>query len=111
MAPGRWRNLRGFPRDRREVRAAHAADAVRGVRAVRRLLRGLFNRIKAVHGQSTPIHVFPVLPASLAVETGRVWMPKADVPLRLYDQNGASGFAHAFDIGHVPTGAREIEAA
>ncbi|HRJ63289.1 SAVED domain-containing protein [uncultured Brevundimonas sp.] len=77
----------------------------------RRLLRGLFNRIKAVHGQSTPIHVFPVLPASLAVETGRVWMPKADVPLRLYDQNGASGFAHAFDIGHVPTGAREIEAA
>jgi hypothetical protein len=77
----------------------------------RRLLRGLFNRIKAVHGQSTPIHVFPVLPASLAVETGRVWMPKADAPLRLYDQNGASGFAHAFDIGHVPTGAREIEAA
>lgn len=77
----------------------------------RRLLRGLFNRIKAVHGQSTPIHVFPVLPASLAVETGRVWMPKADAPLRLYDQNGASGFAHAFDIGHVPTGAREIQAA
>jgi hypothetical protein len=38
-------------------------------------------------------------------------MPKADAPLRLYDQNGASGFAHAFDIGHVPTGAREIEAA
>ena len=77
----------------------------------RRLLRGLFNRIKAVHGQSTVIHVFPALPASLAVETGRVWMPKADAPLRLYDQNGASGFARAFDIGHVPTGAREIEAA
>lgn len=77
----------------------------------RRLLRALFNRIKAVHGQSTVIHVFPALPASLAVETGRIWMPKADAPLRLYDQNGASGFARAFDIGHVPTGAREIEAA
>ncbi len=79
--------------------------------AYRRLLRGLFNRIKAVHGQSSPVHVFPALPASLAVETGRVWMPKADAPLRLYDQNGASGFAHAFDIGHIPTGAHQIEAA
>ena len=79
--------------------------------AYRRLLRGLFNRIKAVHGQSTPVHVFPALPASLAVETGRVWMPKADAPLRLYDQNGALGFAYAFDIGHVPTCTHQIEAA
>lgn len=77
----------------------------------RRRLRGVFNRIKVVHGQSTVIHVFPALPASLAVETGRVWMPKADAPLRLYDQNGGSGFIHAFDIGQVATDARAIEAA
>lgn len=77
----------------------------------RRRLRGVFNRIKAAHGQSTVIHVFPALPASLAVETGRVWMPKADAPLRLYDQNGASGFAHAFDIGDISASSRASEAA
>lgn len=77
----------------------------------RRRLRGVFNRIKAVHGQSTVIHVFPALPASLAVETGRVWMPKADAPLRLYDQNGSSGFTHAFDIGEPPAGGLPLEAA
>lgn len=77
----------------------------------RRRLRWIFNRIKAVHGQSTIIHVFPAMPASLAVETGRVWMPKADAPMRLYDQNGSSGFTHAFDIGEVPAGVVSSEAA
>ncbi|WP_139301644.1 SAVED domain-containing protein, partial [Pseudomonas syringae] len=33
----------------------------------RRLLRRLLNRVKAIHGQDTPIHVFTALPASLAV--------------------------------------------
>lgn len=69
----------------------------------RRLLRRLLNRIKAVHGQDTTIHVFPALPASLAVETGRVWMPKADAPLRLYDQNRIEGFMHTFDLGSLVT--------
>lgn len=69
----------------------------------RRLLRRLLNRVKAIHGQDTPIHVFTALPASLAVETGRVWMPKADAPLRLYDQNGPAGFAHTFDLGSLFT--------
>lgn len=69
----------------------------------RRLLRRLFNRIKAIHGQATPIHIFTALPASLAVETGRVWMPKSDAPLRLYDQNGPAGFIHTFDLGSLFT--------
>jgi SMODS-associated and fused to various effectors sensor domain len=55
--------------------------------------------IKAQHGEGVPIHLFPALPASLAVETGRVWMPKADAELRVYDQQGERGFVHALNIG------------
>lgn len=66
--------------------------------AFRRELRRLYNRIKARHGERTLLHVFPALPASLAVEVGRVWMPKADLSLRLYDNNRSLGFIPTFDI-------------
>ncbi|MER8954543.1 SAVED domain-containing protein [Mesorhizobium sp. M0833] len=62
----------------------------------RRHLRHLFDQIKAVHGESAVINVFPALPNSAAVEVGRVRMPKADLPLHLYDQNRSVG-------GFVPT--------
>lgn len=54
--------------------------------AYRRTLRALYNEIKAHHGEGGVINVFPVMPASLAVETGRVWMPTTDLELRIYDQ-------------------------
>ena len=57
----------------------------------RSVMRQLLNRIKAVHGQTTELHVFPVAPVSLAVELGRVRMPKAEMPWRLYDQVAARG--------------------
>lgn len=53
----------------------------------RRRLRTVLDQIKAVHGQDTPLHVFPALPVSAAVEVGRVAMPKADMPMVIYDQN------------------------
>lgn len=65
----------------------------------RTTLRGLFNAIKARHGDGVPIHLFPALPASLAVETGRVWMPKADPELIVYDQQRDKGFVPALTIG------------
>jgi hypothetical protein len=66
---------------------------------VRRLLRRLLDRIKAVHGQTTPIHIFPAVPISVAVELGRVRMPKADSPWRVYEQiNARGGFVHALSI-------------
>lgn len=65
----------------------------------RRLLRSIFNAIKARHGEEAVIHVFPVLPVSAAVEVGRVWMPNADLPLVLYNQNRAlQGFLPVFEI-------------
>lgn len=68
-------------------------------RAFRRVVRALLDRIKASHGHRTPIHVFPAMPLSLAIELGRVRMPKADAPWKLYDENTArGGFAHAFTL-------------
>lgn len=69
------------------------------LRKFREKLRGLLNDIKAVHGEDAAVHVFPAIPVSAAVEVGRVWMPKADLPLIVYDQNRATGgFARALVI-------------
>lgn len=61
------------------------------LRTYRRLLRKTFDRIRAACGSSAEIHVFPAMPVSTAIETGRVWMPKADLPLVLYDENAHHG--------------------
>jgi SMODS-associated and fused to various effectors sensor domain len=62
----------------------------------KRHLRRLFDRIKVVLGENAIINVFPALPNSAAVEVGRVRMPKADLPLNIYDQNRSVG-------GFIPT--------
>lgn len=68
--------------------------------AYKHLLRDLFNRIKAYHGEGVLLHVFPAVAASVAVETGRVWMPKADLAMKLYDQNRtAQAFVPTITIG------------
>lgn len=65
----------------------------------RKIFRRLLDRIKAAHGQDSMLHIFPAVPVSIAVEIGRVWMPKADLPLRIYDQNHRTGgFSMTFDI-------------
>ncbi len=62
--------------------------------------RRLLNKIKAKHGENATIHVFPAIPVSVAVEIGRVWQPKADLPLIIYDQNRKlKGFSPALKIG------------
>lgn len=69
--------------------------------AYRTTLRHLYDQIKARHGEGKVIHLFPVMPASLAVETGRVWMPKADLELLVYDQTRGRGFIPTLSIGSV----------
>lgn len=61
------------------------------LREFRTTLRKLLDTIKAQHGERTPLHVFPALPVSLAVEFGRARMPKADTPWVIYDQNQTRG--------------------
>jgi len=53
----------------------------------RQRLRELIVDIKRVHGESTPLHIFPVMPISCAIELGRVRMPKADMPWLIYDHD------------------------
>lgn len=58
---------------------------------LRAALRRTFDRIKAQYGESVEIHLFPAVPVSAAVEVGRVWMPRSDLPLVIYDNDRAHG--------------------
>jgi hypothetical protein len=56
----------------------------------RAVARAALNAIKTAHGTTQPLHIFPALPVSMAIELGRVRTPKADLPMRVYDEmNGA----------------------
>jgi len=52
----------------------------------RRIARNAFDKIKLHHG-CTELHIFPAMPVSASVELGRVWMPKVDMPMAIYDAN------------------------
>jgi hypothetical protein len=62
-------------------------------------VRDAFSKIKQHYESNNPIHIFPVMPNSCAIETGRVWMEKADLPLIIFDQNSTNnGFSKAIEI-------------
>lgn len=65
----------------------------------RQNLRALLNEIKAHHGEGRVVNLFPILPVSLAVEVGRVWMPKADLKMLVHDQIRGQGFVPTLAIG------------
>ena len=73
----------------------HAAD----LGEFRRLMRKVYDDIKAHHGERARIHVFPAIPVSMAIELGRVRMPKSDLPLTVYDNIREKGFVRRLDIG------------
>jgi hypothetical protein len=65
----------------------------------RKTLRSFFDQVKFIHGQNAKLHVFPAMPVSAAVELGRIWMPKADVKMIIYDQNKKKqGFYKTIEI-------------
>ncbi len=65
----------------------------------RNVFRELLNEIKYRHGEENEINIFPAAPVAINVEIGRVWMPKADLPLKIYDQNRkTNGFQYALTI-------------
>jgi hypothetical protein len=68
-------------------------------RQFRQQMRRLMDRIKIRHGEQAVLHVFPAMPVALAVEMGRIVMPKADLPLRIYDENKKlGGFVYALNL-------------
>lgn len=69
------------------------------LREFRKVMRSVYNEIKATHGADATINIFPAIPVSAAVEVGRVWMPKADLPLVIYDESRGNGFAKRLQIG------------
>lgn len=65
----------------------------------RNQVRNAYSKIKLQYAIDQPIHIFPVMPNSCAIETGRVWMEKADLPLIIYDQNSTNnGFSKTIEI-------------
>lgn len=62
----------------------------------RSAVRPLLDEIKAAHGETASLAVFPAAPVSVAVELGRIHQPKADLEMELFDQNARLG-------GFVPT--------
>lgn len=53
----------------------------------RKHMREMMVDIKAKHGNTTPLHIFPVMPVSCSVELGRIRMPKAEMPWIIYDHD------------------------
>ena len=56
-------------------------------------VRHAFDKIKSHHG-CVDLYVFPAMPVSASIELGRVWMPKADMPLVIYDENKSKNGFH-----------------
>ena len=67
------------------------------LREFRRLARSIYSEIRVAHGAG-PVHVFAAVPVSVAVEAGRVWMPKAHLPLRIYDETPNRGFVERLRV-------------
>lgn len=64
------------------------------------LFRKAMEDIKNLMKSKGMIHVFPVMPNSLAIKAGMDYMPKADLPLVLYEQSKATdGFFEALTLG------------
>jgi hypothetical protein len=65
----------------------------------RETLRLLLDEIKAKHGEETTLNVFPAMPVAMAVEFGRIIMSKADVTMRIFDENKQlGGFVEALTL-------------
>jgi hypothetical protein len=63
-------------------------------------MRAIYRDIRLAHGGDAVIHVFPAAPVAMAVEIGRVWMPKADPSLVVYDEHrGLGGFVARLETG------------
>lgn len=63
-------------------------------------VRKVLAEINAAHPHAPHIVIFPAMPVSCAVELGRVRMPRADIPWKIYDQNHKlGGFVSALTVG------------
>jgi len=65
-----------------------------------RVFRKVLEEIKNAHPKARRIHLFPAMPQSLAICAGMDYMPKADLPVTLYEQvDTSNGFIKTITIG------------
>lgn len=63
--------------------------------AFARKMRDLLAAVRRQHGPSCEVHLFPAVPASVAVRLGQLLLPKVDPPLHVYDKRKHGGFRYA----------------
>ncbi|WP_437604309.1 SAVED domain-containing protein [Sorangium sp. So ce590] len=82
--------------------AAPALTAVRSAVDVARFgsaWQGLVEQIRQSYGIDCRIHVFPAVPVSIAVQLGRVLLPKLHPPILMYDyDSGQRGFKYTLTL-------------
>lgn len=62
-------------------------------------IRRLLEEIKSHYKEGTILKIFPAMPISACIELGRLYLPKADMPLDIYNQESIdSGFKYAISI-------------
>ena len=65
------------------------------IQAFQRAFRESLTQIENRSSRDAPIHLFPCVPAPLAVALGRCIMPKVSNPIIIYDAKGPSGAFHS----------------
>ena len=66
------------------------------------VVRQLLNKIKSRYNAQTFLNIFPAMPIAASIELGRIWMPKADMPLNIFDENtDKGGFFKALEISNI----------
>ena len=67
--------------------------------AFKEIVRKALEEIKNNYPQGTALNVFPIMPVSANVEFGRLILPRADMPMRIYNMNDKSkDFEYALTI-------------
>lgn len=76
-------------------------DREDSLRSCQAAFLGALRQIVAHHPGATHLHLFPAVPAPVAVMVGRDLLPKRDPTVVLYDFNkAAGGFVKAFEVNH-----------
>ena len=60
----------------------------------------MLDKIKQNYPEGTCLNIFPAMPVSTCIEFGRLILPKADMPMNIYNQMSIEkGFVLALTIG------------
>ena len=79
----------------------HGNDIIKNKKQLeiyRAKIREVYEQIKNMYGRDCEINIFPAMPISIAVETGRCWMKKTHPCLVIYDEK--NGFKKALKINY-----------